>query len=96
MEVLVELGVIGLLMLLVVLIGTLAGHVRGLVSRGNETWALAMFGFAVMPVVHSFVEVDVINPYAIGSFLLYYAAGVLGRRVPAAAPTRLASHPLEF
>jgi exopolysaccharide production protein ExoQ len=47
-------------------------------------------------VVRSFVEVDVINPFAIGSFLLYYAAGVLGRRVPVAAPTRLAPHPLEF
>ncbi len=95
-EVLVELGVIGLLMLLVVLFGTLAGHVRGLVSRGNKTRALVMFGLVVMLVVRSFVEVDVINPYAIGSFLLYYAAGVLGRRVPVAAPTRLAPHPLEF
>jgi exopolysaccharide production protein ExoQ len=27
--------------------------------------------------VRSFVEVDVINPYVVGSFLLYYAAGLL-------------------
>jgi exopolysaccharide production protein ExoQ len=27
--------------------------------------------------VRSFFEVDVIHPYVIGSFLLYYAAGLL-------------------
>jgi exopolysaccharide production protein ExoQ len=29
--------------------------------------------------VRSFFEVDVITPYVVGSFLLYYAAGLLAR-----------------
>jgi exopolysaccharide production protein ExoQ len=36
--------------------------------------------------VRSFVEVDVINPYVVGSFLLYYAAGLL-------ASPRRSEHP---
>jgi exopolysaccharide production protein ExoQ len=38
--------------------------------------------------LRSFFEVDVLHPYAIGSFMLYYAAGLLAtsqspRRLPA-------------
>ena len=40
---------------------------------------MVMFGIAVMLLVRSFVEVDVIHPYVVGSFLLYYAAGLLAR-----------------
>jgi exopolysaccharide production protein ExoQ len=39
-----------------------------------------MFAVGAMLFVRSFVEVDVITPYVVGSFLLYYAAGVLSMR----------------
>ena len=42
-----------------------------------------------MFLIRSFVEVDVINPYVVGSFLVYYAAGqlVLPQRVSHLATT---------
>ena len=53
-----------------------------------------MFGIAVMLLVRSFVEVDVLHPYVVGSFLLYYAAGLLAvpqaASVPSARATELA------
>ena len=36
-----------------------------------------MLGIGVMLLVRSFVEVDVLHPYVVGSFLLYYSAGLL-------------------
>jgi exopolysaccharide production protein ExoQ len=48
-----------------------------------------------MLLMRAFVEVDVINPYVVGSFLLYYAAGLLaapaGQRAASATISRSAS-----
>ena len=43
----------------------------------SDPAAFILFGVALMFLVRSFVEVDVINPYVVGCFLLYYAAGWL-------------------
>ena len=39
-----------------------------------------------MLLVRSFFEVDVMNPYMLGSFLLYYSAGLLVSRQHAVLP----------
>ena len=56
-----------------------------------------MFGIAVMLLVRSFFEVDVLHPYVVGSFLLYYAAGLLAspqltRALPSGAEASPAPH----
>jgi exopolysaccharide production protein ExoQ len=85
-EVLVELGFIGLLLLCLVIVRVPVGHlVRLLDDRGNAA-SHVMFGVAFMLLVRSFFEVDVIHPYAIGSFMLYYAAGLLAAPKPLRQP----------
>ena len=76
-ETLVELGLIGCLLVAALFAVVTVGHlVRLLDARGDPT-AYALFGLAVMLVIRSFVEVDTLYPYTAGSFLVYYAAGVL-------------------
>ncbi|WP_265519666.1 O-antigen ligase family protein [Nitratireductor luteus] len=74
-ETLVELGAAGLALLLFLLLGAIAGHTMTLLSGRHDPRAQLMFGLGVMLLVRSLVEVDVITPYVVGSFLLYYAAG---------------------
>lgn len=76
-EVLVELGSVGLLLIALLMIRVLLGLLLRLVSARSDSAAFILFGVALMFLVRSFVEVDVINPYVVGSFLLYYAAGWL-------------------
>ncbi|HEV2900015.1 MAG TPA: O-antigen ligase [Pseudaminobacter sp.] len=76
-EVLVELGVVGLLLLSIVIARVPAGHLIRLLDDRDNAASHVMFGVTLMLLVRSFFEVDVIHPYVIGSFLLYYAAGLL-------------------
>jgi exopolysaccharide production protein ExoQ len=76
-EVLVELGWAGFLLIAMLMIRIPFGLLMRLVSARRDPAAFVMFGIALMFLVRSFVEVDVINPYVVGSFLLYYAAGLL-------------------
>jgi exopolysaccharide production protein ExoQ len=76
-EVAVELGLVGVALLVVVMLRTFAGHMRRVVSDAHNEDSLVLFGVAAMLVVRAFVEVDVINPYVVGSFLLFYSAGRL-------------------
>ncbi|MDH6230344.1 exopolysaccharide production protein ExoQ [Mesorhizobium soli] len=75
-EVLVELGVVGLLLLALVLLRALVGHLLRLLDDADNVSSHVMLGLTVMLAVRSFFEVDVIHPYAVGSFMLYYAAGL--------------------
>lgn len=79
-ETLVETGSVGLVLLCALLIGVLLGHFARLLKGRETTASHLMFAVSAMLFVRSFVEVDVITPYVIGSFLLYYAAGVLSMR----------------
>jgi exopolysaccharide production protein ExoQ len=79
-EVLVELGVAGLVLLGLVLIRVPAGHLARLLNDRTDSAAYVGLGIAVMLLVRSFFEVDVIHPYALGSFLLTYTAGLLASR----------------
>lgn len=78
----VETGLIGCLLLSMVLLVTLAGHLRRLLSATRDREALVLFTIAALLAVRTFVEIDILNPYHVGSFLLYFAAGKLtdGRR----------------
>jgi exopolysaccharide production protein ExoQ len=53
-----------------------------------------MLGIAVMLLIRSFVEIDVLQPYVVGSFLLYYAAGRLAAPQGARILARHSAPPL--
>jgi exopolysaccharide production protein ExoQ len=86
-EALVELGYIGLALVAVVIIGVVGGHVKRLLSERRNDESFLLLGVALMLTVRSFVEIDVMHPYAIGSFLLYYCAGMLATKQ--AKPSRV-------
>lgn len=76
-EALVELGYVGFALIAVLIAGVLLGHLGRLLSRATDQAAYILFGLAVLLLIRSFVEVDILYPYTIGSFLIYYAAGQL-------------------
>ena len=76
-ETLVELGLVGCLLVAALLAIVTVGHLVRVLDAGRDRAAFALFGLAVMLVIRSFVEVDTLYPYTAGSFLVYYAAGVL-------------------
>jgi exopolysaccharide production protein ExoQ len=95
-ETVVENGFVGLALLVMVLYGSLLGHLRAVLVRNRDPQALILFALCALFVVRSFVEIDIIFAYQIGSFLLYYAAGklTLRQRVPAGAFSGVAMHPV--
>lgn len=86
-EVFVELGFVGLALIVLLMLRVPFGHLTRLLDDRNDVAAYLCFGLTAMLLVRSFFEVDVINPYMLGSFLLYYCGGLL------AAPQRVASRP---
>ena len=88
-EVLVELGLAGILAIAVLMVRVPFGLLLRLVDARRDPASFTLLGVAVMFLIRSFVEVDVINPYVVGSFLVYYAAGqlVLPQRVSHLATT---------
>lgn len=76
-EVLVELGLAGILAIAVLMVRVPFGLLLRLIDARRDPASFALLGIAVMFLIRSFVEVDVINPYVVGSFLVYYAAGKL-------------------
>ncbi|MBN9241948.1 MAG: O-antigen ligase family protein [Mesorhizobium sp.] len=85
-EVAVELGASGVLLLLAVIVRAFAGHLGRVIGDAHNKASFVLFGLVAMFAVRAFVEVDVINPYVVGSFLLFYAAGRL------AAPRTVSRH----
>ncbi|MGK6311575.1 O-antigen ligase family protein [Neorhizobium sp. DT-125] len=76
-ETMVETGVFGTVFLTLILLTTLFGHLRRLLTTGKNPEALLLVGIASLLLVRSFVEIDIMHPYHVGSFLLYFAAGRL-------------------
>lgn len=76
-EAMVETGAIGLVLLSGTLLATVFGHVKRLLTRDHDIQSSVLFGIAMLLLVRSFVEIDIMNPYHVGSFLLYFAAGKL-------------------
>lgn len=76
-ETTVETGVIGLFLLSLVLVVSVVGHLSRLLDDSHNSESYLLFGIGVLLLVRSFVEIDILNPYHIGSFLLYFTAGKL-------------------
>lgn len=76
-ESMVETGVVGTFLLVFILLTTLTGHLRRILTLGTTPDSLLLFGLASLLLIRSFVEIDIINPYQVGSFLFYFAAGRL-------------------
>lgn len=81
-EAIVETGAIGLVLLSGILLTTVLGHIKRLLTEDHDTQSSVLFGIAMLLLVRSFVEIDIMNPYHVGSFLLYFAAGKLTLQQP--------------
>lgn len=84
-ETTVETGIVGALLLVFILLTTLCGHLKRLLTYRSTPDSLVLFALSALLLIRSFVEIDVLNPYQIGSFLFYFTAGRL-----ALAPARAA------
>ena len=89
-ETAVELGFIGVIILAVTMIAMLWGHLRRLIEDVRNDESYLLFGVGVLLAFRSFVEIDVLTPYNVGTFLLYFSAGKLvgARRRSAMAELR--------
>jgi exopolysaccharide production protein ExoQ len=76
-ETMVETGAIGLFLLCSILVITVCGHLKRLLSQALATESSVLFGVAILLLMRAFVEVDILTPYHVGSFLLYFSAGRL-------------------
>lgn len=81
-EATVETGVIGLALLCMVLIVTIAGHLRRFLIVERNPEAAILLGVSLLLAMRAFVEIDIMNPYHVGSFLLYFSAGKLTLAMP--------------
>lgn len=79
-ETAVELGLFGLLMMAGMLLTALLGTLKRLLTNVNDPEAGVLFGLAMLLVERSFVEIDVLFAYQIGSFLLFFILGKLAQR----------------
>lgn len=73
-ETAVELGYIGLVFLVLMFCILFAVCLHGLLLR-NDPATRVLFAIVILLFIRSFFEIDVVQPYVIGSFLLYYIAG---------------------
>lgn len=71
-EALVELGYVGAVAIVLPLLAVLRLCIWRLLNEKDWTEPLLQTGLLALLVIRSFFEVDILQPYAIGSFLLYY------------------------
>ncbi len=86
-ESMVETGLVGTLLLVTILVTILGSYLKRLLTVGRTPEALLCFGIGILLLVRSFVEIDIMNPYHVGSFLFYFTAGKLALPKPAPART---------
>jgi exopolysaccharide production protein ExoQ len=84
-ETMVETGIVGTVLLVLTLLTIIIGHLRRLLMIARTPESLMFLGLTCLLLVRSFVEIDILNPYQVGSFLFYFAAGrlALAQRKPA-------------
>lgn len=78
-EALVELGFVGATMIALIMLRTLYGHVSAVIFRAWQAESVVLIGVMVLLLIRSFVEVEILNPYIMGSFLLYFSFFKLAR-----------------
>jgi exopolysaccharide production protein ExoQ len=93
-ETLVELGYVGAAFISLILLRTLWGHVSAVVFGAWRAEPVILAGVTVLLLIRSFVEVDILNPYVMGSFLMYYGFFKLVK-VPATRTRWAAANVLE-
>jgi exopolysaccharide production protein ExoQ len=76
-ETAVETGVVGLFLLCGVMLAMVFGHLKRLLGDTYNNESYVLVGVALLLLIRSFVEIDVLFPYQIGSFLFYFAAARL-------------------
>lgn len=79
-ETTVETGLVGLLILIVTLLTPLIVNLKRILHDARNPQAKVMFAVSALLLVRSFVEIDVIFPYQVGSFLMFFAAGQITLR----------------
>ncbi|MER9298932.1 O-antigen ligase family protein [Mesorhizobium sp. M0621] len=72
-EALVELGFVGAMLVSLIMLRTLYGHVSAVIFRTWQADSVILFGVMVLLLIRSFVEVEILNPYIMGSFLMYFS-----------------------
>jgi exopolysaccharide production protein ExoQ len=86
-EALVELGFVGATLVSLIVLRTLYGHVSAVVFRTWQADPVVLAGVMVLLLIRSFVEVEILNPYFTGSFLMYFSFFKLAR-LPVTTRTR--------
>lgn len=81
-EALVELGFVGATLISLIMLRTLYGHVSAVIFGRWQADSVILIGVMMLLLIRSFVEVEILNPYIMGSFLLYFSFFKLAR-VPA-------------
>jgi exopolysaccharide production protein ExoQ len=78
-EALVELGFVGATLVSLIMLRTLYGHVSAVIFRTWQADSVILVGVMVLLLIRSFVEVEILNPYIMGSFLMYFSFFKLAR-----------------
>jgi exopolysaccharide production protein ExoQ len=86
-ETAVELGLVGLVVLAFTLLKIMWGHLRRLIEDVRNDESYLLFSISILLAIRSFVEIDILTPYNVGTFLFYFCAGklVIARHQPAHA-----------
>ncbi|NTF44877.1 O-antigen ligase [Rhizobium rhizogenes] len=87
-ETTVETGLVGVFLLASILLTAFVGHINRFLRDDRNDESYVLLGVATLLLIRSFVEIDILNPYHVGSFLFYFTAGKLSMRarVPKADP----------
>ncbi|WP_137131760.1 O-antigen ligase [Rhizobium sp. FY34] len=84
-ETMVETGVIGTVLLCLVLLTGFIGHLKRVLHERRSPESTVLFSVLALLLIRSFVEIDIMHPYHVGSFLLYFSVGKLTLKSPAYA-----------
>lgn len=91
-ETTVETGLVGVIILASILLTTVSGHIGRFLSDDRNDESYVLLGVATLLLIRSFVEIDILNPYHVGSFLFYFTAGKLSMRARAPKADPLVSY----
>ncbi|TPM36143.1 O-antigen ligase [Mesorhizobium sp. B2-3-4] len=78
-EALVELGFTGAVMISLIMLRSLLGHLTAVMFKSWQADSVVLIGVMVLLLIRSFVEVEILNPYIMGSFLMYFSFFKLAR-----------------